>query len=555
VPSDRPVVPDGSSRDRPPGAAPPGEVALIGYQDQGNLGMGYLSAVLQQRGHIVHMIDVRDGPDKIAERLAARPPAVVGFSLIFQVFLPQFRRVAARLRAAGVASHFTIGGHFASLCHDECLRAFPELDSVVRYEGEVTLVELVQRLANGQDWRDVSGIAYMRDGEVVCTEARPLVPDLDSLPFPYRPFEPQAIGGFPTLPLLASRGCARRCTFCSIHMFYRTAPGKVVRVRKPEKVIEEMLYLYRTHRVRVILFQDDDFPLWGPVGRRWADELVARMHDTGLARHVLWKISCRAEYVEYDLFAKLRDAGLFLVYMGIESGTEQGLEVLNKEMTIEENLAAIDTLKQLGIQVSYGFMLFDPTSTFDSVRENLEFLRKMVGDGRAAATFSRMLPYGGTPIRDALKKQGRLRGDLTRPDYDFLDLRLNEYYQLLLPTVRPWVHKQGLSYELNYAWDELETVSRLTPGIQGVDAYRADLRAMTAESNARLFEHVAESLDAFEGGDLSKLNVEAARAYCEGGSKRLIAVRDRFIASNLDSLVETVSADCTHGPVTMPQTH
>jgi len=279
------------------------------------------------------------------------------------------------------------------------------------------------------------------------------------------------------------------------------------------------------------------------------------MHDTGLADHVLWKISCRAEYVDHDLFAKLRDAGLFLVYMGIESGTEQGLEVLNKEMTVEENLQAIDTLKQLGIQVSYGFMLFDPTSTFDSVRENLEFLRKMVGDGRAAATFSRMLPYGGTPIRDSLKKQGRLRGALTRPDYDFLDLRLNEYYQLLLPTVRPWIHKTGLSYALNYAWDELETVSRLTPGVQGVEQYRAELRAMTAESNAQLFRHVTESLDAFEQGDHSRLNSERARAYCEAGNKRLIVVRDRFIASNLDVLIKTVSADCTHGPVMMPETH
>jgi radical SAM superfamily enzyme YgiQ (UPF0313 family) len=381
------------------------------------------------------------------------------------------------------------------------------------------------------------------------------VQDLDSLPFPHRPFDPEQIGGFPTLPLLASRGCARRCTFCSIHTFYRTAPGKVVRVRKPAKVIEEMLYLHRHHGVRVILFQDDDFPLWGPAGRRWADELIGRMYDAGLVDRVLWKISCRAEYVNHDLFAKLHDAGLFLVYMGIESGTEEGLEVLNKEMTVEQNLQAIDTLKDLGIQVSYGFMLFDPSSTFDSVRQNIGFLRKRVGEGRAAATFSRMLPYGGTPIRDTLRKEGRLRGDLTRPDYDFLDLRLNEYHRLLLPTVRPWIYKKGLSYELNYAWDELETVSRLARGVEGVEEYRAALRSLTAESNDRLLSHVEESLQAFEQGDWSKLDPEFALAYCEGGSKRLLDLRNRFIANNIDLLMETVSADCTSGPVMVPQTH
>jgi len=112
---------------------------------------------------------------------------------------------------------------------------------------------------------------------------------------------------------------------------------------------------------------------------------------------------------------------LFLVYMGIESGVEAGLEVLFKQMTVEQNLAGVQTLKDLGILFGYGFMLFDPSSSFESVRENIGFLRQIVGDGSAAAVFSRMLPYGGTPIRDQLEKEGRLRGDLTRPDYVFLD--------------------------------------------------------------------------------------------------------------------------------------
>ncbi|HMG78376.1 MAG TPA: cobalamin-dependent protein, partial [Xanthobacteraceae bacterium] len=278
-------------------------MALIGFQDQGNLGMGYLAAVLRRHGCPAAMMEVRDGPEAIAARLLERQPLLVGFSLIFQFFLPQYRVLAQHLRAAGVKSHFTIGGHYPSLCHDELLTNFREIDSVVRYEGEETLLELVDRLRAGKDWRDIGGIAYARDGTVVATEARPLVADLDALPFPDRPYEPERVGGFPTLPVLASRGCIRRCSFCSIHTFYRTAPGKVVRVRKPEKVIEEMLELRHSHGVRVFLFQDDDFPLWGRKGRRWADELIGRMHDSGLADNSIWKISCRAEYVEPELFA------------------------------------------------------------------------------------------------------------------------------------------------------------------------------------------------------------------------------------------------------------
>jgi len=532
------------------------DVVLIGYQDQGNLGMGYLAAVLQQQGRTVDMIDIRDSAESIAARLISRPPVVVGFSLIFQYFLPQYRRLAAYLRSVGITSHFTIGGHYPSLCHDEILRNFPELDSVVRYEGELTLPELVDRLSTGNDWRQTSGIAYRCERQVVVTEPRALVHDLDSLPFPYRPYKPEQIGGFPTLPLLASRGCARRCSFCSIHTFYRTAPGKVVRSRTPEKIVEEMLHLQSQYGVRVFLFQDDDFPLWGNAGRRWADELVERLHATGLADSTVWKISCRGEYVEPELFSRLRDAGLFLVYMGIESGVEQGLKILHKEMTVAENLAAIRVLKELGIQFSYGFMLFDPSSSFESVRENVVFLRQIVGDGSAAATFCRMLPYGGTPIRDLLEREGRLRGDLTHPDYDFLDTRLNEYYRLLNGAMRPWIHNEGLANELNYALDELEAMKRLVSGLEQSGVYEAALRSLIRETNERLFRLVEESSLAFEAGDRSILDPEGVRTYCEQAGTRLVRMRNNFVAENIFRLMDhPVSQDCADGPVMTPQIH
>ena len=517
--------------------------------------MGYLAAVLQRVGYVVEMVEVRDGPEQIAERLIGRQPLVVGFSLIFQCFLPQFRELAIHLRSEGITSHFTIGGHFPSLCHDECLANFPELDSVVRYEGEETLVELVERLRSGKEWRSTPGIAYLEDGKVNESAPRALVQDLDSLPFPYRPYEAEHIGGFATLPLLASRGCVRRCSFCSIHTFYRTAPGKVVRVRKPAKIIEEMQLLHDQFGVRIFLFQDDDFPLWGRTGRMWADELVERLHESGLADHTLWKISCRGEYVELDLFAKLRDAGLFLVYMGIESGDEEGLKVLNKEMTVEQNLQAVQMLKQLGILVSYGFMLFDPSSTFASVRTNVNFLRQMVGDGRAGAVFSRMLPYGGTPIRDQLKREGRLRGDLTHPDYDFLDRRLNEYHRLLTTVVRPWIHHEGLSYELTYAWDEFESIRRLAPSVWGTAEYQTELRSLTAESNEQLFRLIEQSSLAFEQGDRTVLDPIRIKAYCDNNRKRLRIIRDRFVAENVDVLLEAINPDCASGPVISPQVH
>ncbi len=544
----------------PAATASPGsdavDVVLVGYQDQGNLGMGYLASCLREHGFTVVLCEVRDGPSRVAATVARARPSVVGFSLIFQFFLPQFRRVAAHLRRSGSHSHFTMGGHYPSLCPEDALREFPELDSVVRYEGELTLVDLVGRITAGDDWHDVPGIAYAEGSAMRESEPRALVQDLDSLPFPYRPYAPEKILGFPTLPVLASRGCARRCSFCSIHTFYRTAPGKVVRVRKPEMVTREMLELNQRFGVRVFLFQDDDFPLWGRAGRRWVDELVDRVRDAGLADHAIWKISCRAEYVEPDLFGALRDAGLFLVYMGIESGVDAGLEILHKQMTVEQNLTGVRVLKDLGVLFSYGFMLFDPSSSFDSVRANLGFLREIVGDGSAAATFCRMLPYGGTPIRRRLLEEGRLRGDVTRPDYTFLDARLNEYYRRLHAAARPWLDGGGLSHELNWAREELETASRLVGGLRGVRGYLQALAALTAESNAQLFALVEDSSRAFEDAhDTSLLDVAAAQDACERIRTRLLQLRNGFVFANSDALMAEVNASAIRGPVGAPQVH
>ncbi len=425
----------------------------------------------------------------------------------------------------------------------------------MRYEGEATLAALVDCLRDGGDWKQIPGIAYASNGDVVVTEARALAHDLDSLPFPYRPYEPEHVGGFPTLPLLASRGCARRCSFCSIHTFYRTAPGKVVRVRQPAKVVEEMLALERRFRIRVFLFQDDDFPLWGPAGRRWAAELTARLTGQRTGAPYGWKISCRGEYVEPELFLSLREAGLFLVYMGIESGVDQGLRILHKEMTAQGNLQAVQTLKDVGLLFSYGFMLFDPSSTFESVRENIGFLRQIVGDGSAAATFCRMLPYGGTPIRDLLQREGRLRGDLTHPDYVFLDTRLNEYHLLLSKAARPWLDQGGLSHQISYAWDELEAIRRLVPATSGSEVYVSALRRLAADSNERLFRLVEETSVAFEHGDRGGFDPLESQLYCDKAGAQLMRLRNHFVSENILLLADSVNADCSSGPVLAPQVH
>ena len=519
-------------------------IALIGFIRQGNLGIGYLAAQLKRYGHQVVLIDVEDRVHDVVDSVVKANPLIVGFSLIFQFYLPQFREIANALRERGLTSHMTMGGHFASLSSEEALRWMPELDSVVRFEGELTLLDLADRLSTGQDWNGMEGISW-RDtaGQVHHNPLRHLLHDLDELPWPDRrpPSEhSHHILGMPVYQLLASRGCARTCSFCSIQTFYRAAPGKIVRTRAPQEVVREMHHLHTRQGARIFLFQDDDFPVVGKVWRRWALELVQALHEFELVGKVIWKISCRADAVEPELFATLRDAGLYLVYMGLESGNEEGLKVLNKEVDVAQNLAAVACLRALGIEVAFGFMMFDPASTFETVAANTDFLEQVVATGENAATFCRMVPYDGTPIKDQLKLEGRLKGDICNPDYDFLDPRLDDMFKELqaLTWMSGWEQgQQALTPTLNTAWIELAVMKRLFPDAQGMKTYRQALRRATRESNALLIRMVRDVREAHLTGSAHGWSPDDLKQRCERIQARVVALRNTFIATNEPALI------------------
>jgi anaerobic magnesium-protoporphyrin IX monomethyl ester cyclase len=515
-------------------------IVLIGFQHQGNLGLGYLTSVLRQHGYKVQVLDVEADAEEILNSVIAADPLLVGFSLIFQFYIERYGGLIRALRACGVDCHFTMGGHFPSLSYEQTLELVPELDSVVRFEGELTLLELADAISTGRDWHDIQGLAYLRERQVTVTPARALVEDLDQLPYPERNYEPERVLGRQIMPMLASRGCARTCSFCSIHTFYRAAPGRVVRTRKPAQVAREMRSLHEEKGITLFLFQDDDFPLFGTVWRKWAGEFVDELHRSGLAGKVIWKINCRADAVERELFIRMRDAGLYAVYMGLESGTESGLETLHKQITVEQNIRAVKLLKSIGLMFEYGFMLLDPSSTFNSVRENLNFLRTIIGDGSSPVTFCRMLPYDGTPIKDELARTGRLRGGVCNPNYDFLDPRLEDFYQGLTNVVNitGWIHGLGaVTSQLAWAWNEVAVMERLFPQLPGMANYKKSLRRITKKSNALLLQVVEDLSYVFSDGKENPwdpLEVEASR---ERFLEDFLEMRNAFVFENQTTLL------------------
>ena len=517
---------------------------LIGFQHQANLGLGYVASYLEKFGYRVELLDFESAPEDVLARARELKPLLIGFSLIFQFYVHRFAALIRYLRLNGVDCHFTIGGHFPSLSYRHALELIPGLDSVVRFEGELTLLELADSLGTGRDWRSLEGIAYIHHGEVVATPLRRLVADLDELPYPKRANTRQnVVLGRVATSLVASRGCVRTCSFCSIHKFYRSVPGKVVRTRQPARVAEEMRHLYDRHGITVFLFEDDDFPLYGPVFRRWTNQFVEALYRVDLPGRAVWKINCRADAIEPELFSTLREAGLYFVYIGLESGNELGLATLHKQTTVAQNLHAIDVLKRLGIQFEYGYMLFDPSSTFASVRANIEFLRRIVGDGSAAAMFGRTIPYDGTPIKEQLALEGRLRGDICHPDYEFLEPGLAEFCAELSTTnhATGWLPEPGsLSRHLACAIHEIAILERLFPPLAGFAEYRRAIAEIAGASNLMLFRFIEDLSYKYSDGRPHGWRVEELAGQRERFADALLSARNQFIASHQEVLLQTI---------------
>ena len=416
-----------------------GTVVFIGFQEQDNLGIGYMTSVLLEEGYSVKIIDFRSDNHSISESLRTIKPIVVGFSIIFQHYLLQFKSLIDYLRNDGISCHFCAGGHYPSLRPVELFSLISGLNSIVLFEGEWTFLELVNSIAGKSDWRKTRGIAYLENNTVLINPLRPLEKDLDNFSPPFRPPLKEYALGKKFSTILAGRGCLHHCSFCSINEFYSKPPGPVKRVRLPAYVAREMELLFNQESCSVFMFQDDDFPLNFEKRNSWIIDFCNSLKNSGLDEKVMWKINCRPDEVNYDLFSLMKRHGLFLVYLGIESGNVPGLKLMNKNIKPSTNENAVRILKELDILYDYGFMLFDPESTFETVSENLDFLEKIISDGSAPITFCKMLPYAETKIENQLIKQGRLNGTRGYLDYNFHDKRLDLLFEYMATYFSDWI--------------------------------------------------------------------------------------------------------------------
>lgn len=512
-------------------------VLFIAYKEYDNLGIGYVASVLSAFGYKTKTINLAANKDSIFRMIKKSNPLIIGFSVIFMENLERFRDIITYIRHRGITCHFTAGGHYASLRPEKLFEFIPQLDSIVRFEGEYTMLELVNNIYKGSDWRETDGLAYHENGRIISNRPRPFEKDLDKFPFPLRTDLKKYAFNNRFATLIAGRGCVHNCSFCNSRSFYRSSEGIIKRVRKPELVAEEMNMLFMKRNCRIFIFQDDDFPVKTRSGSDWIRSFCNELKNRDLNNKILWKISCRTDEIEEEPFELMKSNGLFMVFIGIEEGTEEGLRLMNKGVTVAQNLKGINILKKLGIGFDFGFMIFHPATTFMSFKENLNFLRNICGDGYSAVIVDKMIPSYETRIEKELNKTGRLKTSGYINDYDFPDDSMNSFYEYFSECFAEWqTYPYGVVNLAQWTRNYYLVFFRLSGNNPDVVILYRKFKKIIAAANLFFLDSAGTLSEYFESGR----HLADDNRYLENYSKKVDRKHEFFrrkIQDNLDILM------------------
>jgi anaerobic magnesium-protoporphyrin IX monomethyl ester cyclase len=358
------------------------------------IGLAIIAAVLEKEGYQISMLD--------ANALGIQPKDIV--PLVTDADVVGLTAMTPTISAAiSIAHHLKeadpdltiiLGGAHATLLPDETLTTAPEIDVIVRGEGEETIIGLLQALEYNQPLNSVSGISYRADGKIISTADRTDVIDMDLLPYPayhllpwqnYKPHPPHGRAS-PFAAIVTSRGCPYRCAYCSKPVF-----GSKFRAQSPGRVIGEVAYLKDNFGIKEIAFYDDVFTL----DKKRAHAIAEGLIKKGIK--IFWTCEARVNLVDKDLLRHMKQAGCYAIAYGVESASPEILNTLHKDITLEQVEEAVRISREVGLQVIGYLMLGSPGETPETIKKTIEFARKLKLD---FAQFSVTTPYPATELYD-----------------------------------------------------------------------------------------------------------------------------------------------------------
>jgi anaerobic magnesium-protoporphyrin IX monomethyl ester cyclase len=417
------------------------KAALIGPIQQENLALGYLASFAQARGHEVSILAYayrHDLDATVAAALACKPD-LIGLGIAFQNNIEDYTLLIRELRARGFAGHITCGGHVPTFCWDDLLNELPELDTVVRHDGEETLAEMLDALGRGEEPRELAGLVWREGGQLVKGPVRVAKGNLDALPWPARSGVPYVVGGMLVDFLITARGCVGECNYCSIAA-YTSEQQKSYRLRAPESVADEIAKQYHERGARVFFVQDDLFILpkeSAAIARM--DKIKALIDARGVGDVVFW-VKGRPENITLPVAKAARAMGAIHMFLGIENASAPRLKYLGRTHLPMHNRSAIQNCVEAGLTPSFNFMLFDPDCSLDDIAATLDMAEKYP---ELPWNVCRTEVYSGTSLKGRLEQEGRLEGNWRSYGYRMRDERAEVMFRI----VRVSFHERALAIE------------------------------------------------------------------------------------------------------------
>lgn len=373
------------------------------------LGIGYLSAVLEQEGYSVRILDasaLRLSTSETLDRLRNQF-RIVGFYCHTQNY-PLICEMATELKASDAPPTILIGGPHATAVSREALDGCLDIDALAFGEAERTIVEMMPRLLDGRSLEGVAGTWYREGDAVRQNPPRAHIEDLDTIPPPawhlypmdrYQSFVES--DGHRALHIIGSRGCFSDCNYC----FSTKMWGPKVRWHSPARVLEEMEHLSEHYGVRFFQFFDDNFT-YEP---RRLRALMPAFRERGWKNR--WVCSTRIDLLTEETCVLLKEGGIHHLAIGIETINDRLLQGINKGVTRKQTEEVMARCQRLGIRVMGMFIIGLPTETREETLETLEFARNT---RLYLAIFSHLTVYPGTNFWTLLKDSPHLERDYSR---------------------------------------------------------------------------------------------------------------------------------------------
>jgi len=365
------------------------------------LGLGYIAAVLEENQFEVDVIDcqaLKLTQEDFKNEIRKREPGIVGVTSTTLTYKSALQ-ILKTAKEAYPNCVTAIGGPHATFWDENALKECPELDVVVRKEGENTMLELAQRVEASKPYHDLIGTTCRKNENTVRNPDRPYIENLDELPFPAHhlfPLSHLQKYGKVIYPLTTSRGCTFWCNFCSaVRMF-----GRKYRMRSPQSVIEELEFLHKKYGASQFTFYDDAFS----VDQKRAFQICEEIQKRKLK--IMWDCETRVDMVTKELLEEMKKAGCLAVWFGVEAGSKQVLDAMAKGLTLEKTKNAFKMAKECGLMTVASVILGFPEETPETAWATIKFVEEIKPDdvGYYIAT-----PYPGTPMFDYVKEKGWLK--------------------------------------------------------------------------------------------------------------------------------------------------